>query len=104
VSCPFPWDELDDIDPNALTIATVPARIAAGGDPWATIDDQPNSLQPLLDMVAADQAAGLLDAPWPPVYPKMAGEPSRVAPSRARKEPAADAAPKRPRKRSDQNG
>jgi hypothetical protein len=26
-----------------------------------------------------------LDAPWPPVYPKMPGEPQRVAPSRARK-------------------
>jgi hypothetical protein len=28
---------------------------------------------------------GLMDAPWPPVYPKMPGEPPRVAPSRARK-------------------
>ena len=26
-----------------------------------------------------------MDAPWPPVYPKMPGEPPRVAPSRARK-------------------
>ena len=85
VSCPFPWSELDVIDPNALTIATVPGRLAGGGDPWATIDDDPNSLQPLLDMVARDQANGLLDAPWPPVYPKMAGEPPRVAPSRAKK-------------------
>lgn len=85
VSCPFPWTELDLIDPNALTIATVPRRLAAGGDPWATIDDEPNSLQPLLDMVERDQAEGLQDAPWPPVYPKMAGEPPRVAPSRAKK-------------------
>jgi DNA ligase D len=85
VSCPFPWTELDAIHPDQLTIATVPARLAAGGDPWATIDDEPNTLEPLLDMVAADQAAGLQDAPWPPVYPKMAGEPSRVAPSRAKK-------------------
>ena len=29
-------------------------------------------------------AAGLMDAPWPPVYPKQPGEPPRVAPSRAR--------------------
>jgi hypothetical protein len=28
---------------------------------------------------------GLMDAPWPPVYPKMPNEPPRVAPSRARK-------------------
>ena len=26
-----------------------------------------------------------MDAPWPPVYPKMPNEPPRVAPSRARK-------------------
>ena len=37
------------------------------------------------DKIAADQAAGLPDAPWPPVYPKMDGEPPRVAPSRAKK-------------------
>jgi hypothetical protein len=34
-----------------------------------------------------DTAAGLPDAAWPPVYPKMPGEPPRVAPSRARKAP-----------------
>ena len=39
----------------------------------------------LLAMSAKDRADGLLDAPWPPVYPKMPGEPPRVAPSRARK-------------------
>ena len=27
----------------------------------------------------------MTDAPWPPVYPKMPGEPPRVAPSRAKK-------------------
>ena len=29
VSTPFAWDELDGIDPDELTIATVPARVAA---------------------------------------------------------------------------
>lgn len=93
VSCPFAWDVLESIDPNALTIATVPGRIAEHGDPWATMDEAPNSLDPLLEMVRADQAAGLLDAPWPPVYPKMAGEPPRVAPSRAKKTAAKTAPP-----------
>ena len=51
------------------------------------------SLEPLLELHEKDMAAGLLDAPWPPVYPKMPGEPARVAPSRARKEPAPDPAP-----------
>ena len=83
VSTPFRWDELADIRPDELTIATVPARLAGSGDPWAAAE--PGSLQPLLDLVEADRAAGLADAPWPPVYPKMPGEPPRVAPSRARR-------------------
>ena len=33
---------------------------------------------------SATRADGLLDAPWPPVYPKQPNEPPRVAPSRAR--------------------
>jgi len=85
VSTPFSWDELDTIDPDALTLATVPARVAERGDPWAGIEAEPQSLEPLLAMWERDRAAGLSDAPWPPVYPKMAGEPGRVAPSRARK-------------------
>ena len=85
VSTPFSWDELPGLRPNELTIATVPARLAADGDPWATIDDEPQSLDPLLALHEADRAAGLADAPWPPVYPKQPGEPPRVAPSRARK-------------------
>jgi DNA ligase D-like protein (predicted polymerase) len=85
VSTGFHWDELMAIDPNALTIETVPARIADQGDPWADMDDHPQSLEPLLELVRLDQERGLLDAPWPPVYPKMDGEPPRVAPSRAKK-------------------
>ncbi len=92
VSTPFHWDELDDIDPDACTMATVPARVEARGDPWADIDADPQSLAPLLEMYARDLASGLEDAPWPPVYPKMPGEPPRVAPSRAKK-PAAEKKP-----------
>ena len=62
------------------------ARPGAGpGDPWATMADAPQSLEPVLALHERDMAAGLLDAPWPPVYPKMPGEPPRVAPSRAKK-------------------
>jgi DNA ligase D len=85
VSTPFSWEELDDIEPDRLTIATVPNRVEQRGDPWATMLDNPQSLDPLLALHERDRAAGLLDAPWPPVYPKMPGEPARVAPSRARK-------------------
>ncbi|MEA2681856.1 MAG: hypothetical protein QOK05_184 [Chloroflexota bacterium] len=85
VSTPFRWAELDGVVPDTLTIATVPPRVAAAGDPWEAMEADPQSLDPLLEMHRRDTAAGLLDAPWPPVYPKMPGEPPRVAPSRAKK-------------------
>jgi len=85
VSAPLTWDELASLYPDELTIATVPERLAAGGDPWEGINEEPQSLEPLLELHARDRAAGLLDAPWPPVYPKQPDEPPRVAPSRARK-------------------
>ena len=85
VSTPFAWDELDAIHPDNLTIATVPARVEKNGDPWAAMTEHPQSLDPLLELHERDRANGLQDAPWPPVYPKMPGEPPRVAPSRARK-------------------
>jgi DNA ligase D len=85
VSAPVAWEELDDIHPDQFTIASVPARLEAVGDPWASMNDDPQSLEPLLEMNARDRASGLLDAPWPPVYPTQPDEPPRVAPSRARK-------------------
>jgi DNA ligase D len=85
VSSPLHWDELDALLPDELTIASVPGRLAAAGDPWDGMNEQPQSLEPLLELHERDRAAGLLDAPWPPVYPKQPGEPPRVAPSRARK-------------------
>ncbi|TMF17768.1 MAG: ATP-dependent DNA ligase, partial [Chloroflexi bacterium] len=85
VSTPFAWDELDAIVPDALTIATVPSRVGRDGDPWAVMSEAPQSLEPLLELHERDAAAGLVDAPWPPQYPKMPGEPSRVQPSRARR-------------------
>ena len=90
VSTPLRWDELDEIHPDDLTIATVPDRLAERGDPWDGDERRPQSLEPLLALHERDRAAGLHDAPWPPVYPKMPDEPDRVAPSRARKKPDAD--------------
>jgi DNA ligase D len=85
VSTPFGWDELESIDPEALTIRTVPDRLRSLGDPWATMAAEPQDLDPLLELAEADRSAGLPDAPWPPEYPKAPDEPTRVAPSRARK-------------------
>jgi DNA ligase D len=85
VSTAVRWEELDETDPDALTLKTVPDKVAHEGDPWADIDAAPQSIEPLLEMYAKDRADGLLDAPWPPVYPKQPDEPPRVAPSRARR-------------------
>jgi DNA ligase D len=85
VSTPLSWDEVDSVDPEELTIRTVPDLVRRRGDPWSAMVDEPQSLQPLLDMAARDRANGLHDAPWPPEYPKQPDEPPRVAPSRAKK-------------------
>jgi DNA ligase D len=86
VSTPLRWGEVFELHPDELTLATVPDRLERLGDPWEDIDAAPQSLEPLLAMHERDRANGLLDAPWPPVYPKMPDEPPRVAPSRAKKE------------------
>ena len=85
VSTPFTWDELGSIDPAAYDLETFAARWAAVGDLTDGIDDAAGRIEPLLEMVAADEARGIGDAPWPPHYPKQPGEPPRVQPSRKRK-------------------
>ena len=85
VSCPLDWSEVPDVEPAELTMATVPARVAAVGDPGAGIDDVHFSLDGLLELAAEDEDRGLGDAPWPPSFPKQAGEPRRVQPSRAKR-------------------
>jgi DNA primase len=83
VSTPIAWSEVDTVEPDQLTMATVPERFARDGDPWAAAE--PQSLDPLLAMHERDHADGLPDAPWPPEYPKMPDELTRVAPSRAKR-------------------
>jgi bifunctional non-homologous end joining protein LigD len=94
VSAPLRWDEVPDCDPAEFTIDTMPRRYAEIGDPAAGIDEDAGSLDALLDLAAADEAAGLPDAPWPPHFVKQADEAPRVQPSRRRTAPAAaDLAP-----------
>ena len=87
VSTPFHWDELDDsFHPDRFTMPVVADRVARDGDPWAGMYERPQSIEPLLALYDRDIADGMMDAPWPPVYPKQPNEPPRVAPSRAKKE------------------
>ena len=82
VSTPLPWDELAGADPDDYTMASVPDLVARRGDAMADLDSKEQSIEPLLDMVEADEERGLGDLPYPPNYPKMPGEPKRVQPSR----------------------
>ena len=85
VSTPLTWVELPTCEAEAFTVATVPARFAAMGDPGAGIDNAVGSLDALLELSRRDEAEGLGDAPWPPNYRKQAGEPPRVQPSKQRR-------------------
>jgi DNA ligase D len=85
VSMPIEWSAIDTVEPDELTINTVPRLLEANGDAWATMPDHPQDVQPLVDEFHAHIVAGGFDEPWPPVYPKMPHEPPRVAPSRAKK-------------------
>ena len=84
VSTPLDWQEVPDCEPADFTLFTIPQRFAKMGDPHATIDHAPGSLEKLLELAAKDEAAGLADAPWPPHFRKMREEGTRVAPSRAK--------------------
>jgi bifunctional non-homologous end joining protein LigD len=86
VSTPFRWSELDAIDHTAMDLMSFKDRWADVGDLTDGIDEAAGRLEPVLDMVAADEANGIGDAPWPPHYPKMPGEPPRVQPSKRRAE------------------
>ena len=82
VSAPVGWDELQEVETEDFTLATMPARFAELGDVQAGIDDAVCDLRALLAWVERDEGVGLGEAPYPPNFPKMPGEPPRVQPSR----------------------
>ncbi|WP_353063799.1 DNA primase [Tunturibacter psychrotolerans] len=84
VSTPLRWDEVMRCDPADFTVLTIPDRFAKIGDPHAAMDERAGVLDALLTMAERDEAEGLGDAPWPPHFRKMEGEPARVQPSKAR--------------------
>jgi bifunctional non-homologous end joining protein LigD len=84
VSAPLRWDEVMACDPADFTVLTMPPRFEKIGDPHAAMDDYAGVLDALLEMAARDEAEGIGDAPWPPHFRKMEGEPARVQPSKSR--------------------
>ncbi len=65
VSTPIRWEEVDDVEPRDLTIATVPQRYADLGDLHAGIDDAVFDLSQLLEWADRDEREGA----EPPVDP-----------------------------------
>jgi bifunctional non-homologous end joining protein LigD len=89
VSAPLSWAEIDACELADFTLATMPARFAALGDPHADMDAHPCSIETVLELSTRQEREGQGDAPWPPHYKKQSGEPPRVQPSKRR-------VPKRP--------
>jgi len=61
VSTPIGWDEVDDVEPQELTLATVPERYAVKGDLHEGIDEAVFSLDLLLEWAERDERAGTGD-------------------------------------------
>jgi DNA ligase D len=61
VSTPIRWDEIDDVNPEDFTIATVPARYAELGDLHQGIDNAVFDIQPLLEWADRDEREGVED-------------------------------------------
>ena len=87
VSTPLTWEEIDRCNPADFTIKTMPDWFAENGDRHADIDQHPGALDKLLELSERQEKEGQGDAPWPPQYKKMPGEPTRVQPSRKKKSP-----------------
>jgi DNA ligase D len=86
VSAPLRWDELGEARPEDFDLATMPERYAAVGDLHAGMDTSAGHLQAALEAAERDERDHALgDLPYPPDHPKMAGEPKRVQPSRAKR-------------------
>jgi bifunctional non-homologous end joining protein LigD len=85
VSAPFRWSELSDVSIDSFSLGNYSDRWADVGDLTAGIDESPGRIDTLMEWVIRDEDDGIGDAPWPPHYPKMPGEPPRVQPSKQRR-------------------
>lgn len=87
VSTPFRWDELADIRIEDFPLGSFADRYGDVGDLTDGIDDAAGRIDVLMEWMVRDETEyGQGEAPWPPQYPKMPGEPPRVQPSKMVKE------------------
>ena len=85
VSAPITWDEIDDVAIEDFPLGSFADRWNSVGDLTEGIDDIQGQIDTLMEWVVRDEENGIGDAPWPPHYPKMPGEPPRVQPSKQRR-------------------
>ncbi|MGB7859490.1 MAG: DNA primase small subunit domain-containing protein [Acidimicrobiia bacterium] len=85
VSTPITWDELESVEIEDFPLGSFQERWDLVGDLTLGIDESPGRIDTLLEWVVRDDENGIGDAPWPPHYPKMPGEPPRVQPSKQRR-------------------
>jgi len=84
VSTPFGWSELDDVRPERFDLMSFKDRWSDVGDLTVGMNEAAGRLDQGIQWVMQDEENGIGDAPWPPRYPKMPGEPPRVQPSKRR--------------------
>jgi DNA ligase D-like protein (predicted polymerase) len=86
VSAPITWDEVPSVSIEDFPMVGFAERYAAVGDLTDGIDEAVGRIDTLMEWVVRDEENGQGEAPWPPQYPKMPGEPPRVQPSKMVKE------------------
>jgi bifunctional non-homologous end joining protein LigD len=87
VSMPLDWEEVPACDPAAFTLGTAPARFAEHGDPSAGIDEAVGSIDSLLELFAAQKAAGAEDSPAPSTGEGRGEGEARARPRTGRRQP-----------------
>ncbi len=86
VSAPITWDEVPEVQIEDFPMVGFAERYASVGDLSEGIDQEVGRIDTLMEWVLRDEDNGQGEAPWPPNYPKMPGEPPRVQPSKMVKE------------------
>jgi DNA ligase D-like protein (predicted polymerase) len=86
VSAPLTWEELPDVEIEDFPLDRFASeRYQKVGDLTDGIDEAVGRIDTLMEWVVRDEENGIGEAPWPPNYPKMPGEPPRVQPSKQRR-------------------
>lgn len=85
VSTPITWEELPHVEISDFPLGSYADRWDSVGDLTDGIDESAGRIDTLMEWVLRDEENGIGDAPWPPHYPKMPGEPPRVQPSKQRR-------------------